>query len=236
MEDFVYLLNKSFIYLYMTKAEIEVFKNNPSLKVVMDDLKVMAKELTNYNEISIGESFSPPAQRLWSSNEKECIDYITEYITTGEAFEPKLIIGFIALWMNSEIQHPIIENLVKHTLKNDLLKYPLSTTVNEYNLIKSKKPNHAPKINPFRLVDTLMVYFEIKTISGTAKRLGVDRKVVKDYLSKIVKGEVEYKVLIDENFEHYKLIQKTYCKWLAYKEDFGPHGNSKYYFRLRGDK
>jgi hypothetical protein len=39
----------------------------------------------------------------------------------------------------------------------------------------------------------------------------------------MVKGEVEYKTLIDENFEHYELIKKTYCRWLAYKKDF-PHG------------
>ncbi len=222
MEYFVYLLNKASFYLYMTKAEKKAFNSSPSVNAMFDDLRGKVNELRDYNKISIGEEFAQEALRGWNDHKAESINRITEYIATGNVMEPRFIIGLISLWVNSEIQHPIVEELVKHSLKNDLLKLPLSTTVNEYNSIKYKKPNHAPKSSPFLWVETLMTYFEIKTISGTSKNLGIDRKSVKEHLSKIVKGEVEYKVLIDENFEHYKLIQKTYYRWLAYKKDIEP--------------
>lgn len=225
MDDFVDLLNKANVG-FMTKEEHEEYLSRPEVMLeasIIMHAKMMIrksnKQRSGYGEKSIGEIFAKPALWEWNTRQNETIERITQYIATGYDIEPRFIIGIISLWCNSKIQHPIVEELVKYSVQNGLMKLPLSTKVKEYNSITYKEPNHAPRlIQPSLWIETLMTYFEIKTILGTSIRLGIDRKCVKDHLSRIVNGEVEYKVLIDENFEHYELIQETYYRWLAYKK------------------
>jgi uncharacterized protein (UPF0305 family) len=198
----------------LTKEEIDAINGNQEFANIWHDLQVRADKLPSYDEISIGEYYSRQAHYHWNNEKNESIEVISDYIVTGEAICPSTIIGFIAAWTNSEIQHPIVEKLVKHTLKNNLLKLPLNTTVSDYLAFINKKPNHAPIKDPIESLEVLMFYFKIKSVNGVYNKLKMPRATIKDHLDKLVGKGYDYKILIDQNFEHYKKIEIIYKKWI----------------------
>jgi hypothetical protein len=204
-------------YVLTTEDEINAFNNDPrwiSKFKRLDEKLERCRENHDFTKLSIGEYFSRTAHYHWRTEESESIEHILEYIKTGETYDPTGIIGFIAAWTNSEIQHPIIEKLVKHTLQNNLMKYPLNTKVIDYFAAVNKKPNHAPKKDPIESLDVLMFYFKIKSVNGVYNELKMPRATIKDRLDKLVGTGYDYKILIDQNFEHYKKIEIIYKKWL----------------------
>jgi hypothetical protein len=205
-------------FTLVTEEEKYAYNNNPQIISMFKEMDERIKELPDLNEISIGDYYSRYAHCHWNNEKSDCIEDISVYIKSGETVSSSMILGFIAAWVNSEIQHPKVEELVKHTMKHDLLKYPLTTTVNDYVNLSRKKPNHRPIKHPIHYLDTLMVYFEIRTVNGTGNRLGISPKSVREHLTKLVGANESYKILIDEEFKYYNAIQKTYIKWLAHKE------------------
>lgn len=197
----------------LTKEEIDAINGDQALANILHDLRRRDEKLPSYDEISIGEYYSRQAHYHWNNEKNESIEVISDYIVTGEAICPSTIIGFIAAWTNSEIQHPIVEKLVKHTLKNNLLKLPLNTTVSDYLAFINKKPNHAPENSPLESLEILMVYFEIRTVNGVSKRLGKPRSTITDHLSKLVGIENNYQILIDKDFTHHNKVKEIYNKW-----------------------
>lgn len=205
-------------FTLVTEEEKYAYNNNPQRIPAWKDLDEQIDKLPDFNEISIGDYYSRYAHCHWNNEKDDCIENISDYIKSGETVSSSTILGFIAAWVNSEIRHPKIEELVKHTMKHDLLKCPLTTTVNDYVNLSRKKPNHRPSKHPIYYLDTLMTYFEIKTINGTGTRLGIDNKSVREHLTKLVGVDEHFSILIDEQFQYYKNIQKSYIKWLAHKE------------------
>jgi len=212
------LLDKAQWHL-LTEDEENAFNNHPSTLAMMKELDERSKNATCYDTTTIGEYFSRQAHHHWNNEKSESIEYISDYIETSETCCDTTIIGFIGAWTNSEIQHPIIEKLVKHTLKNNLLKYPLNTTVRKYLASNSKKPSHAPKKDVIHYLDTLMTYFEVRTINGTSKRLSIAPKSVREHLKKLVAPDDNYQILLDESFIYYNDIQLIYNKWINYKNN-----------------
>jgi len=207
-------------YQLMTEDEIGAIFGDQKLTNIINDLHEKAKKLPSYDEVSIGEYYSRQAHYHWKNEQSESIEVISDYIKTSDAICPSTIIGFIAAWTNSEIEHPILEKLVKHTLKNNLLKFPLNTTVSDYHALTSKKPNHAPENDPIKSLDILMVYFEIQSVNGVGTRLKKAPQTIRDHLYKLV-GKIadkpDFTILIDKDFEHYRKIEEIYKRWSVQK-------------------
>ncbi|MBA6233142.1 MULTISPECIES: hypothetical protein [unclassified Colwellia] len=217
MENLIELLGKA-EFILATEEEKYAYNNNPQIISRFKELDERIKELPDLNEISIGDYYSRYAHCHWNNEKDDCIEEISDYIKSGETVSSSIILGFIVAWVNSEIRHPKVEELVKHTMKHDLLKYPLTTTVNDYVNLSRKKPNHRPTKHPIHYLDTLMTYFEIRTVNGTGNRLGISNKSVREHLTKLVGVDEDFGILIDEQFKYYTAIQKAYFKWLAHKE------------------
>jgi hypothetical protein len=201
-------------YVLATEDEINASNNNLGLISITERIDEKLKANHDFTKLSIGEYFSRIAHYHWRTEETESIEHILEYIKTGETYCPTSIIGFVAAWTNSEIQHPIIEKLVKYTLQNNLMKYSLNTKVIDYFAAVNKKPNHAPTKDPIESLEVLMFYFKIKSVNGVSTKLKMPRATIKDRLDKLVGKGNDYRILIDQNFEHYKKIEIIYKKWL----------------------
>lgn len=207
------LLRKAEQYL-LTEDEKELLAEEEKLHREKPHIKEQLDYINSLRstKITIGEHYSSSANYHWLHEKNACIRMMLAFIRTGGDWYSPLIIGFIAAWANSEIQHPVLERMVKHILLNNLLECPLNTTMSDYARINSKKPNHAPTKDVIEYLPTLMTYFEVKTINGTGKQLKIDNKTVRSHLTKLVGAD--YKILIDENFRFYKEIKEVHAKWM----------------------
>ncbi len=199
-----------------SEEELNLYNSRPS--PLLQNINKSIKDQHDFNLTSIGEYFSDTAKTLWFNEEEQCIEMLSDYIGTGKDCPESIIIGFIAAWSYSEIQHPILDKLAKHTLRCNLLKYPLNTTVAKYLVEAKKKVAHRPKKDVLHYLDTLMTYFEVKTINKTGNMLCIDNKTVRDRLRKLV-GDNSYEILIDESFIYFKDIQRIYNMWIKYKNN-----------------
>jgi hypothetical protein len=213
MDNFLKLQDLLWKAKYLMRTEEE--KKTAAVEEKLHNEKPHIKEFRDNLEpsgITIGEHYSSWANDHWLTEKNACIRMMLAFIKTGGSWNDPLIMGFIAAWANSEIQHPVLERMVKHTLSNNLLTHPLTTLVSDYHKYLRKKPSHAPKKDVIEYLPTLMTYFEVKSISGTGKQLKIDNKTVRSHLTTL--AGVNYKILIDENFKYYKKIKETHAKWL----------------------
>jgi hypothetical protein len=199
-------------YCVLTEDEQESWAAEIKLHEEKTHIKELHDMIESNGEKTIGEHFSSMANHHWRDEKNACLRMMLAFIKSNGSWHSSLIIGFIAAWANSEIQHPVLERMVKHTLNNNLLKYPLTTKVSDYEKSINTKPSHAPKKDVIEYLPTLMTFFEVKTINGTGTQLKIDNKTVRSHLTKLAEGD--YKILIDESFEHYKWIKKVHAKWV----------------------
>jgi hypothetical protein len=212
------LLDKAQMYL-ITEEEKEAFNNNPKIIAKFKKIDEMQKNIPNFDNTGIGEWMLRGAIGLWNTDNSGVIKDITDFIENDEHFSDYLLIGLTAAWANSDLDHPVIVKLVKHALKNDLIKYPLNTTMTEYLALTNKAPSNRAKKDVIEILDMLMYYFQTTSIAGVSKFLGVDRSDVRKYLNRLVDGKnQDYKILIDKEDKYYKMIRKLYVKWKVKKE------------------
>ena len=207
------LLRKAEQYL-LTEEEKELLAEEEKLHREKPHIKEQLNFIDSLfsTKITIGEFHSSRANHLWLDEKNACIRMMLAFIRTGGNWHDPLIVGFVAAWANSEIQHPVLERMVKHILLNNLLECPLNTTMSDYARIASKNPNHAPTKDVIEYLPTLMTYFEVRTINGTGKQLQIDNKTVRSHLTKL--AGADYKILIDENFRFYNEIKEVHAKWM----------------------
>jgi hypothetical protein len=212
------LIDKAHMYL-LTEEEKEAFNTNPKIIAKFKKLDEMQKNIPNFDNISIGEWFPRWAIGMWNTDNSGVIKGITDFIENDEHLSDYFLIGFTAAWANSDIDHPVIVKLVKHALKNDLIKYPLNTTMTEYSALTKKAPSNRAKKDVIEILDMLMYYFQTTSIVGVSKSLGVDRSDVRKYLNRLVDGKnQDYKILIDKEDMYYETIRNLYDKWKIKKE------------------
>jgi hypothetical protein len=162
---------------------------------------------------AIGDVYSRMACGFWQRDKDECIKDIANYIEGDKSDPNSIIIGLFAAWVNADIQHPKVEELARYFVKHKLPKYPLDMTGNDYIEKSKQKTPHRPKKEIIECLDTLMVYFEKRTIHAAAMSLSVDRKKVRSDLQRLVGNDTDYRKLIDVNFTCYSSIKELYEKW-----------------------
>jgi len=194
---------------FMTADEANKYKQQ-----MKNILKGHYLEKNNFDKITIGDFYSGRALLFWETERENCIEMITKTIKSNGVVSNNTLIGFIGAWLNSDIDHPLVSKLVKYCFKNNLLEYPINITVNEHMKLTEIKPKHRPKDHHYEYLDTLMNYFEIKTINGVAKSLKSNARTVRTHLNKLVDGEgKDHQKLIDENYIHYDHIKSIYGRW-----------------------
>ena len=212
----------------LTRAELllcpeEDKKALNSYKMIAE-LKKISDKFPDLDKESIGDFYSRQACSLWDNDQSDCISFISKYLEqitpeTNKENMSTLVIGFIAAWINSDIQHIKVEELVKKTIKHNLLKYPLDMPVNEYFSVTNKKANHRPKKDVFEFFDTLMFYVQIKNVKGTSRVLNISERSVRYHLRQLVGEGKDFKLLIDKKFKWHDKIQEIYNLWVDKKEE-----------------
>lgn len=173
----------------------------------------MEKIFPNFDREPIGEIFSRSACRFWQLDKSECITSITKYIEDGELVPYSTMIGFFVAWVNADIQHPKVEELARYFVKHKIFEYPLDMSASDYSEKSKPKIPNRPKKDIIECLNSLMGFFETRSINGTAKLLGVDRKTVRSNLTRLVGEGNPFEELISEKFKHYGSIKELHEKW-----------------------
>lgn len=197
--------------LYLLTDEEKRTLNDSDMFKSIDEQR---KNTSDFEQLSIAQNFSRHAFSLWLNEESESIKYITDYIEGDKSFPCEAILGFVAAWVNSDIQHPKVEELVKHVLKHDLLKFSLNMSVIDY-LDKTKiKIPHRKKNDVFSCLNSLMGFFETRTINATADLVGNgNRQKVRNELKRLIGEDAEIGQLIEKDFKYYGVIESLHKKW-----------------------
>jgi hypothetical protein len=182
-----------------------------------EDIYKASKVYADISRLNIGELCSRLACGFWEQDKSDCITSITKFIERGSLTPDTAEIGFFAAWVNDDIQHPKIEELARYFVKHRIFEYSLDMQVSEYVEQKYKKPAYRPTNDIIHCLDSLMGFFETRSIQGAEDLLGVDRKTIRKNLKRLVVPD--YKVVIDIDYIFYDSIKELHESWKVKRQN-----------------
>ena len=120
----------------------------------------------------------------------------------------------VFLWSKNIINDPILDDLAKFALANQIVS-DMCFTLNQKHLLeeKNKKPRNAPNKKDEVYFNTLMVFLSEGDKSKAAKKLNVHRKTISYHLEKVV-GEYHTNLKAHPQLAQ---IKKAYDLWQSKK-------------------